>query len=83
MLLDRWIEHLCIDEVGQSYLADPIAVAAIILHPNSKYRLMKDSKKLTQYLKNLSMLSSKKNSSRFLLKEKLLEIEILEILFIL
>lgn len=36
-----------IDEVGRGCLAGPVVTAAVILHPNKKSRLVKDSKLLT------------------------------------
>jgi len=35
-----------VDEVGRGCLAGPLVVGATILHPNSKYPLLKDSKEL-------------------------------------
>lgn len=41
-------ELVCgIDEVGRSCFAGPIVTAAVILKPNSNYRLLKDSKLMT------------------------------------
>jgi len=37
-----------IDEVGRGCLAGPVVSAAVILPPNKKHRLLKDSKTLTQ-----------------------------------
>lgn len=37
-----------IDEVGRGCLAGPVVAAAVILFPNSKHRLLKDSKALTK-----------------------------------
>jgi ribonuclease HII len=37
-----------VDEVGRGCLAGPMVTAAVILHPNKRHRLLKDSKILTQ-----------------------------------
>ncbi len=37
-----------LDEVGRGCIAGPLVVAAVILHPNNKLKLLKDSKTLTK-----------------------------------
>ena len=45
--------YLCgIDEVGRGCLSGPLVVTAAILRPGAKYRLLKDSKILTEQERN-------------------------------
>lgn len=63
--IDHWsrMEIICgIDEVGRSCLAGPVVAAAVILNPNKKHKLLKDSKILTQLEREIAYKWLQKNS---------------------